>query len=152
VNPTHVKTSIGDYLRGYVTGYWEGWDFAESRPTPEGLEEIEKAIPTGDADAPSPAPGSGPALLGRSAPGVASLPAFPAAGPTPSADDSLPAIRQRGLPGDVEVAGELERIYIHRGMVTGLTTMAELLARLGMVDAARLCLAATDIERDGITP
>lgn len=139
-------TAVADFLRGYIHGYWQGFEFAETRPKAEVLEETGSA--SGDADAASPAPGSGPTTRCSAPAGLKSEPA--SVGPAPSAVDSLPAIRQLALPGDVEVAGELERLVLHRGMVTALSDMAQLLARLGHIEAARLCLAATDIQRDGV--
>jgi hypothetical protein len=139
---THIEASIGDFLRGYVAGYWEAWDFANST---EGMElRNEAGSAPGSADASSPAPPLDPPAA---RPHGRSTRPDGAGGSSGSADSSLPAIRQAALPGDVEVAGELEAMFMHRGMVTALSDMARLLSRLGHIEAARLCLAAIDIER-----
>lgn len=127
------RISLADYLHGYVVGYWEGFDFAQSA---EGRSEgrNEEGSATGDADATSAAPST----TGRSAPtGLEQR--RPVAD---SAAEALPAIRQTALPDEVEVVGELEALHHHRGMVEGLRRMQWWLARLGHHEAAQLCANA----------
>lgn len=123
-------SDVAAYLKGFVAGYWSGYDFAVNYGDELIEEEDEDGSAPGDAVASSPAtapaPGSPP--LRGSPPGARAY-----------ADSSLPAIRQPALPDGVEVAGELEAMYVHRGMVQALATMAEILRTCDMPEAASLC-------------
>ena len=142
------SVNVSDYLRGYITGYWEGFDFGRACVEEESKGNDGSA--DGAADSSSPAPSLDPAQTACSAsagPPPEGAPKGPA-GSSDSADSSLPAIHQPALPSEVEVAGELENMYVHRGMVLALRAMAENFTRLQMDDAARFCQGAADIDRD----
>lgn len=118
-----------EYLRGFVAGYWQACDAFTT-----GVDEDDG----GSASCGDPAPTSaGPLDLG-SLPLRGSLPS--SSGPAYSS----PAINQPALPDEVriELAGELESTYIHRGVVTGLTVMAEAFRTRGMHDAELMCQQA----------
>lgn len=130
-------TDLETFLRGYTTGYYAGFECGVM-PVEEWSEDVEGSAP-GSADAPTAAPPLDP---------VASKLAQPAdavrvpAGSSGSAASSLPAIRQVALPVGVEVAGELESLYVHRGMVTGLRMLAEVFRARDMEDAFEICVQA----------
>lgn len=152
---THIKASVSDFLRGYITGYWQGWDFAQDTSAKkededvhphgnpydcpcgnEGEDEGSGGSASGGADASSPAPALDPTYR-RSAPAL--KPEDGPVGSSACADSSLPAIRQAALPAEVSLAGDLERIHAHRGMVLSLRLMASRFEGLGMTEAKTMC-------------
>lgn len=129
---------VASWLTGYVTGYWQGFDFALNPTHDPDIEmelrrEASSGSATGAADAPTAASPPDPGSL-------------PLRGPLPgsrgSAASSLPAIRQLALPDDIEVAGQLEALYIHRGMAQALATMVEVFRGQDMPVAASICQRA----------
>lgn len=126
------RADLASYLQGYVAGYWQGYEFFAH----EGVDVDEGASAPGGADASSPAPPLD--LPGASRPLTRSRGDGSSSG---SATSSLPAIHQGALAPEVEVqvAGQLEAIYVHRGMVTGLRMMAEVFRSTSMFVAASIC-------------
>lgn len=134
-------TDIETFLRGFVAGYHSGYEFGVNPP--EEWDGNEGGSAPGVADAPTPAP---PLDLGP-LPLRGSLPSS-----SGSAGSSLPAIRQGALPPGVEVAGELERLFVHRGMVTGLRVLAEVFRACDMDDAFDICVSTVrgvEVEVEG---
>lgn len=133
---------VASWLTGYVTGYWQGFDFALNPTHDPDIEmelrrEASSGSATGAADAPT-------ATRPLDLPGATRpLPAVAgdesSSGLVPS---SLPAIRQLALPDDIEVAGQLEALYIHRGMAQALATMVEVFRGQDMPVAASICQRA----------
>lgn len=128
---------LAHYLRGYVAGYWQGYEFGVDPTKDVGEEEDEGGSASGDADAAAgstaPDPGQAEACSpGRFAGRV--NPGSRASDPLP-----LPAIGQPALPPEVEVAGDLEMIYVHRGMITALAMLVETFRASEMYAAASIC-------------
>ena len=130
-------TDVASYLRGFIAGYWAGFDFAVRPPTPEDVAMTEEKNAHGSAGGGAETSSTAPALDLGSLPRRGSLPSSSA-----FAVSSLPAIRQPALPDDLKIAGALEGLYVHRGMVLALGIMAELFAEAGDAQAATICEAA----------
>lgn len=130
-------TDIETFLRGFVQGYHSGYEFGVNPP--EEWSEDEGGSAPGSADAPTAAPPLD--LASRRCAPAAPAGAPAVASSSGSAASSLPAIRQGALPPGVEVAGDLERLFVHRGMVTGLRVLAEVFRACDMDDAVDICVS-----------
>lgn len=148
-------TDLAGYLKGYIDAYWGAYDFF-CRATPGDDYDNDKIVcqgcyenltpehecegwgEGGSAGGAADAPTATPPLAHPGASRPLSAPARDgrASGSVPS---SLPAIRQSALPDGVEIAGELEAMYVHRGMIQGIAMMAEAFRAGHMHAAETLC-------------
>lgn len=126
-----------DYLRGYIDGYWEGYDYAREDIVTDdvGDGEVEGAAGSVDASSGRSPLASGASEMHRPAPAGAGSGRSPqASGSRPS---SLPTIGQAANSG--RLRHDIEALYVHRGMVMALRALRESFADMHWDEATAYC-------------